>query len=82
MSGNKALKYREFVQRLRRFGIVEMVKRGKGSERILLRPETPGSGKGPQIPIKHHGDNTEVGKGTVGAVLRRFDIDPKDFWGN
>lgn len=54
--------------------------RGKGSERILLLPDTPGGNKGPQYPIKYHGDSTPVGRGTLAAVLRRFNIDPKDFW--
>ncbi len=55
-------------------------RRGKGSERILLKPETPGSTKGPQIPIKYHGASTEIYIPVILAILRRFDIDPDDFW--
>jgi len=39
---------------------VVMPERGKGSERILVKPDRPDSVKGPQYPIKHHGDNTEI----------------------
>ena len=53
-------------------------KRGKGSERILLMPDKPGSKKGPQYPIKDHGKNTEISIPTINTILRRFKIE--DFW--
>ncbi|SPD72462.1 conserved hypothetical protein [uncultured Desulfobacterium sp.] len=53
-------------------------KRGKGSERILLKPDAAGSRQGPQYPIKCHGDNTEITVPVINAILRRFDIN--DFW--
>jgi hypothetical protein len=78
---NGVLTYRELIKRLKPYGVEVRVNRGKGSERILLLPETPGGSKGPQYPIKYHGDNTRVGRGALAAVLRRFNIDPKDyFW--
>ncbi len=75
------LKYRELIVRLKNFGVVVAEKRGKGSEVILIQPTSPGSKQGPQIPIKHHGDNTEISKPVINAVLRRFNIDPDEFWG-
>ena len=48
--------------------------RGKGSEIILQRPTEDGSKKGPQYTLKNHGKNTELGVGTIKAILRRFDI--------
>ena len=78
---NGVLTYRELIKRLRPFGVEVRVKRGKGSERMLVQPAEPGGNKGPQYPIKHHGDGTRIGSGTLSAVLRRFGIDPKDFWG-
>ena len=53
-------------------------KRGKGSERILLKPDPPGSNKGPQYPIKSHGKGTEISLPVINAILRRFGI--TDFW--
>lgn len=45
------MKYREFLEKLKKFGVVEMdLKRGKGSDRILLRPVEPGSKQGPRSP--------------------------------
>ncbi|MGB5158037.1 hypothetical protein [Desulfobacterium sp. N47] len=55
-------------------------KRGKGSEVILLKPNKPGSKQGPQIPIKNHGPSTEIHYPVIISILRRFGIDPKDFW--
>lgn len=74
------LKYRELIARLKPFGVIVLESRGKGSERILLKPVVAGSVKGPQIPIKHHGDSTEIYLPVIRAVLRRFDIDPDEFW--
>ena len=75
------LKLRELLKRLKRYGIEPMSqKRGKGSEIILLKPNSPGSKKGPQYPIKNHGSNTEISIPVINAVLRRFDIDKEAFW--
>jgi hypothetical protein len=74
-------KYRELIKRLKNYGIVEMTrKRGKGSEIILLKPEPPGSTQGLQYPIKNHGGSTEIHIPVINALLRRFKIDPADFW--
>ena len=35
--------------------------------------------KGPQYTLKNHGKNTELGVGTIKAILRRFDIDRSEF---
>jgi hypothetical protein len=37
----------------------------------------PGAKQGPQFPIKRKG---EVDVPIIAACLRRFDIDPEDFW--
>jgi hypothetical protein len=73
------LTYRELIKRLRAFGVEEMPGRGKGSERILIR-RNPTTGKGPMYPIKHHGESTELGLGTINACLRRFTITATEFW--
>ena len=75
------LKLRELLSRLKEYGIISLAKRGKGSERILLKPQEPGSRKGPQYPIKDHGDGTEISISVIKAALRRFEIDEDEFWG-
>jgi len=76
----KPLRYRELLRRLRKYGVVEVAKRGKGSERILLRPEAPGSKRGAIYPIKHHGAHTEITIPVIEAALRCFGIEAADFW--
>ena len=74
------MKYREFVDRLKRYGVREYPGRGKGSERLLVRETVPGLRKGPRSTIKCHGQGKDVATGTARAVLRRLGIDPKDFF--
>jgi len=77
----RPLKAKDLIKLLKKYGVVQMPrKRGKGSERILLKPDSPGSPKGPQIPIKYHGSSTEIYIPVILSILRRFDIDPSDFW--
>ncbi len=75
------LKHQELLRKLKQFGVIEVSSRGKGSERILILQSGLGSKyKGPQIPIKCHGKSTEHSKRVIDSVLRRFNINPEDFW--
>ncbi len=75
------LKLRVLLKRLKSYGIVTLSsKRGKGSEIILLKPTSQNELKGPQYPIKNHGMNTEISWQVIDAILRRFNIDKKEFW--
>ena len=77
----KPLSVRELLNMLKNYGIVTLSnKRGKGSEKILLRPNAPGSKKGLQYPIKHHGDSTQISIPVILAILRRFNINKDTFW--
>jgi len=77
----RPMKLKELLKRLRKYGIEPMArKRGKGSEIILLKPDPPGSNTGPQYPIKNHGPGTEIYIPVINAALRRFNIDPDEFW--
>ena len=78
LSNKKPYKLNELLKKLKKYGIVVMTKRGKGSEVILLKPESQGSQKGPQYPIKNHGRGTEISTQVIDALLRRFNI--TDFW--
>lgn len=75
------LKHRDLLKKLKKFGIIEIPSRGKGSERMLILESGMGSKyQGPQIPIKCHGEGTEHSKRVIDSVLRRFNINPEDFW--
>lgn len=81
----RPFKLRELLQRLQPYGIEVLDrkrkgKRGKGSELILLKPDAAGSRKGPQYPVKNHGSGTEISVPVLNAILRRFQIDKKEFW--
>jgi len=81
MPAKRPLKKDDLLERLRRrFNIQIIKKRGKGSELILLQPSEPGSKKGEIFTIKDHGKKTEYPIPVINAVLRRFQIDPEDFW--
>lgn len=75
------LTLRDLLKKLKKYGIVARYRRGKGSEIILLKPSAPGSTQGPQYPIKNHGPGTLIKLPVVLAALRRFNIDPTEFWG-
>lgn len=42
---------------------------------MLYHPDI--NGRPASFPIKYHGDNTEIRKGMVSAIIRRFDL-PRD----
>jgi hypothetical protein len=72
---------RELLKKLKPYGIIAMERRrGKGSELVLLKPDSPNSKRGPQIPIKNHGPSTEIYIPVILSILRRFNIDSTDFW--
>ena len=74
------LRYRDLVRRLREFGVVEDVRRGKGSEALLIKPVAPGSKNGPRTTVRHHSEHDTIPVGTISAALRRLELDPDDFW--
>jgi len=74
------LRYNQFLKQLKAFGVIEIENRGKGSEKYLVRPTTPGTTKGPSYTIRCHGKGDKVKAGTMRACLRRLQIDPKEFW--
>ena len=75
-----SLKYHELIRRLKKFGVIESTKRGKGSERYLIRPIVPGTTKGPSVTVRCHGAGDEIKIGSITSCLRRLGIDPKEFW--
>ncbi len=69
----KAYNHKELLEALKPYGVIEIGKRGKGSERMLYQPETRLNHY-----IKYHGKNTEYGKRYIASLKRRFDL-PNDF---
>lgn len=80
MPSRPSLKLSEVLKRLKRFGVVTVPGRGKGSERVLLLPNSPGSKQGDIFTIADHGKSTVIGRSAISAMLRRFGIDPDEFW--
>lgn len=71
------LKLRELRKRLKkhdkRFKFDKS--KGKGSHETIIHPDI--DGQPASFPVKNHGDGTEVRKGSIGAIERRFKL-PKD----
>jgi predicted RNA binding protein YcfA (HicA-like mRNA interferase family) len=66
--------FREVVKALRkhdpRFEFFQ--DRGKGSERMIYHPDV--EGRAASIPVKCHGEGTELRKGVLAAIRRRFKL--------
>ena len=50
-------------------------KRGKGSERMIYHPDI--NGRPESYPVKCHGENTEIRKGALADIKRRFNLKGK-----
>ena len=74
---SKRRKYREIVRILREYDrrLEFESDRGKGSERIIYHPDI--NGRPESIPVKCHGENTELDPGMIRAIIRRFSLPPK-----
>jgi predicted RNA binding protein YcfA (HicA-like mRNA interferase family) len=75
----KPHRYREVVKILRqydsRFEFFE--NRAKGSERMIYHPDI--GGRPASFPVKCHGEGTELRKGVISAIIRRFNL-PRDLF--
>ncbi len=75
----RPVKYRDLIRALRghdrRFVVSE--RRGKGSHRMISHPDIDGRPK--SYPIKCHSEGSELGRGTVRDILRRFKL-PADLF--
>ncbi len=82
--GNYPLRYRELLKLAMRFGVYEIPKRGKGSERLWGREA---GGRRLRTTVTCHNENDTVGVGLISATRRRLHLDPahgvsdKDFYG-
>jgi hypothetical protein len=69
----RSMRHDELLKRLKRYGIIEMKHRAKGSERMLYQESTRNN-----YPIKYHGKNTEYSIAVLKNIKRKFDL-PKEF---
>jgi hypothetical protein len=71
--------YSEVIRKLRKHDprFVVWKNRAKGSERMIYHPDIGGRPK--SYPLKCHGANTEIEKGHLKAIIRRFNL-PADFF--
>ena len=70
----KPYKFREVVKKLKAYDKRFEVHHGKGSERIIYHPDI--EGRAASIPVKCHGENTELRKGVISDIIRRFRLPP------
>ena len=54
-----------------------LVNRGKGSERMIYHPDV--NGRPASHPVKFHGDGTELRRGVLSSLIRRFAL-PRDIF--
>ena len=71
----RTLRYRDLLKILTRYGVQEIKKRGKGSERLLCRVV---GGVKYSISTKCHGESDQKPKGVIAAIRRRLRLTPKD----
>jgi hypothetical protein len=71
----KTLTYRELLKRLKRYGVEENARRGKGSERLLVRMV---GGQRFSIPTKCHSEGDQKPKGVIRSIRRRLKLTEDD----
>ena len=70
----RPLSKRNFLKKLKKFGIIELPDRGHGGEFIVGREST-----GPSLTLPHLGSGDDVLVCYIKQTLRRFNID-RDKW--
>lgn len=75
----KPKSYRDVVAILKRHDprFEFFVNRAKGSERMIYHPDV--NGRPASHPVKYHGEGTELRKGVLSSLIRRFAL-PRDIF--
>ena len=75
----KTYSYRQLLKKLREHDsrFEEHVRRGKGSERMIYRPDV--DGRPESYPLTCHSEGADVRPGHLGAIRRRFRL-PRDLF--
>ena len=74
---DKPLKYRELRANLQKNGVVEVVKRGKGSHRMFLKIV---EGRPVVDFVTCHSEGDEISRKVVQHVREKFQISLEDFY--
>ena len=72
---DKSFQYRILRKKLRKFGVIELKRRGKGSHRMFYQADTNN-----YYPIKCHGEGTSPIAIMTAATLERFNIKIEEFY--
>jgi hypothetical protein len=70
----KPHKFRELVKILKKHDsrFEFSINRAKGSERMIYHPSI--NGRPESFPVKCHGENTELRRGVISGIIRRFNL--------
>jgi hypothetical protein len=81
MARLRPLPYRKVLKILKKHDsrFEEWTNSAKGSERMIYHPDADGHGHSASYPLKCHGGNTEIRKGHLSAIIRRFNL-PRDIF--
>jgi predicted RNA binding protein YcfA (HicA-like mRNA interferase family) len=69
----KTIRHDALIKKLKKYGIIEIARRGKGSHRMLYQESTR-----KDYPIKFHGKNTEYSLPILKNIMRKFNL-PDNF---
>ena len=70
---DRPLTYRNMLRAVRRFGVDENKKRGKGSHRLLVGIV---GGQIRRFPVPCHSEGDELSAAFIRAIRRRFELTP------
>ena len=65
----RSMRHDELIKRLKPFHVFELIKRGKGSHRMLYSEEA-----NINYPIKYHGKQTEYSEPVLKNIIRKFGL--------
>lgn len=66
--------FKKLIKKLKKYDSRFLVweNRGKGSERMISHPDI--NGEKQSIPVKCHGEGTELRRGVISDIIKRFDL--------
>lgn len=68
-------KRRDIVRKVRKFDGDENEKRGKGSHRLLVRPDPDNLGRQLKCSLPYHGSNQDFPDSAVNSIRRKLKLD-------
>ena len=71
------LKRRDLVRKIRTFGGTEDRKRGKGGDRLLMRPDPEKPTRTLRSTLGYHGSNKDIVDSVVSSIRRKLKMTPE-----